>query len=418
MPREVSSRRAHKFLRYGALIFTGVLIVMLVAFHIENPEQHLQTDWTAFDTAADRLVSGETIYRPWDADTEPLPYLYPPFVLWLALPLSLFGLEPSYALSAIGTLLAFIGGVRFFGRLGDPGDDRVTGGLLAICSGAAVGATLIGQYSGLYLLFLGAGAYLFARDRRTAAGLVLALLWIKPNIAVAVPVVLMWSRSWKTLRSFGLGSGALVISSIPFGLGQWGAFLDSARGMAELQEEGAVPVDKMVTLLSSIQTTFGLEAQVAISGLIWLVIAGVLGISVLAPWTRERLEQDPLRAFGALALFVVAANPRLYFYDAAVAALGMYGVWMSATRSGSPLVKRWLPILGLTLWLGLWGTVWSGLNVLVGPVSAGALILVAIDCVKAAGNSVAEESDDSDLNHSSRVFPGNPHGNSESAQAA
>lgn len=415
MPRELDSRRVHKLIRFGALLFTGVLVLMLVDFHIANPENHLNTDWIAFDNAADRFNAGETIYRPLNVDTEPLPYLYPPFALWLALPLSFFSAEPSYAISAIGTFAALVAGVRLIGRLGIAGADRVTGGLLVIASGSAVGATLIGQYSGLYLLFLGAGAYLFSQDRRFVAGLVLALLWLKPNIAIAVPVVLAWSRSWKTLRGFGLSSAGLIAASVPFGLGQWGAFLESARGMAELQEQGLVPIDKMVTLLSSIQTAFGLEEQIAVSSLIWLVIAGVLGVSVLVPWTHERLEQDPLRAFGVLALFVVAANPRLYFYDAAVAAFGMYAVWMSIARSGSAVAKRWTPILGLTMWFGLWGTVWNGLNMFVGPTAAAAVVLVAVESVRSARS---EGDRGSDKNHSVKDIVTNSHKISQLPEAA
>ncbi len=406
---------AHKLVRIIALLCTTLLAVLLVQWVAADPIERLNTDWTAFDNAGDRFRAQDTIYRLPDVETEPFPYLYPPFALWLAVPLSWLGFWGSYAVSALVPLVAYVLGLGLFGRLGDGRQDRTTGFVLALASGVAFGATLIGQYSGLYALFLGAGAYLFTRDRRMLAGVVLALLWIKPNVAIAVPVVLVWSRSWKTLRGFGLGTVGLLLASLPFGVGQWSAFAESARRMAELQEEGLVPIDKMVTVLSSIQTNLGLEAEPTISIAIWLVVAGVLGVSVLVPWTRGRLADDPLRAFGALGLFVVAANPRLYFYDGALAAIGMYGVWLSAQRSGSAVEKRWLTIAGLMLWVGLWGAVWSGLNVFVGPVAGAALVLVAVERVR---SERVFDTDDNTDSRTKRVISEFPHENTPEVEAA
>lgn len=374
-------RRALKVLRFGALAVAGVLILMMIAWVVSDPVENLQTDWTAFDNAGDRIVSDETVYRPWSEDAEPLPYLYPPFALWLALPLSALGFWLSYTYSALLCFGGYALGLGFFGKLTDSSENRLVATTLAIASGAAMGSTLIGQYSGLYVGFLGAAAFLFVRDKQLLAGVALSLLWLKPNIAIAVPVVLVWSRSWRALGGMTAGTAGLVIASLPFGTNQWGEFVEALRRMAELQQAGLVPVDKMVTALSSIQTIFGLEDATRTSTIIWVVIASVLGVSVLLPWTKERVSSDPLRAVAALALFVVAANPRMYFYDATVAVLGMFGVWASAQNGRREREGRWLSVLCLLVWVGSWGSIWLSMNILVGPVAGLALIVVAASCV-------------------------------------
>ena len=277
-----------------------------------------------------------------------------------------------------------------------------------------MGSTLIGQYSGLYVLFLGAGAYLFGTDRRFLAGVVLSLLWLKPNIAVAVPVVLVWSRSWRTLLGMAAGTAGLVLASVPLGLERWGEFVAAADRMAQLQEQGFVPVDKMVTALSSIQTLFGLEAAVGVSTTIWLLIASVLGVMVLLTWSKGRPSDDPLRAFGALALFVVAANPRLYFYDGVLVGLGMLGVWASAGLHNRYSERRILSIIGVLVWVGSWGNIWSSVNVLVGPLAASALIVAGSGCLQSVRSPGVAE-DPASLDESATQISSYMHSPSQSA---
>ena len=91
-----------------AMAVSAVLILMLVQWVAQDPIERLSTDWTAFDNAADRLANGETIYRPVDVETEPLPYLYPPFALWLVLPLGWVSFAGSFAISAAMTAITVV----------------------------------------------------------------------------------------------------------------------------------------------------------------------------------------------------------------------------------------------------------------------------------------------------------------------
>ena len=374
----------HKLSRHLTIISASVLVVLLIAWIRTDPTQNLQTDWTAFDNAGDRLLAGETVYRPFSFESEPLPYLYPPFALWLALPLTLFGFWGSFITSALMALAPNIAGLRLFSRSEGIQRDRSTGIIVAVASGATISSTLIGQYSGFYVLAFGAAVLAYRRERHLLSGVALALLWLKPNIAIAVPVVLLWSRSWRSLTGFGLGTAGMALLSLPFGIGQWGGFISNIRNIADLQEQGLVPVDKMITVLSTFQNLFGLESSTAVSAAIWLPIALVLGIAILTLWTPARLAESPVRAFGALALFVVAANPRMYFYDGTLVALGLFGLWLHFQANGDDRSKRIVSMLGLVAWFGLWGNISAPLNVIVGPTIAMALIVAAIESRRAA----------------------------------
>lgn len=375
----------HRWIRRIALVIAGVLVFMLIAWVLDDPVENLSTDWTAFDNAADRVLAGEDVYRPYDATSEPLPYLYPPFALWLALPLGIFGFTASFVFSALLSAGCLVFGLVWMSRAETGTADRsriaerTTALIVGLGSGAAITSTLIGQYSGVYALAIGGAARAYSTDRRTLAGVFLALLWLKPNLAIAVPVVVVWSRSWVVLRGFAIASAGIFVSSVPFGLDQWNGFSSNVQMMAELQETGVVPFRKMVTILGSAQTL--LDVNTTEPGLIvfWLGSTGLLGIAVLQLWRREALEESPMRAFGALALFVVAANPRLYFYDATLVVVGSLGIWLSSTRFGGATARRFLAVLMFASWISLWGGVFVALNTLVGPLAGLTLVVVSLD---------------------------------------
>lgn len=350
---------------------------MLAVWVLEDPRENLATDWTAFDRAADRVWAGEDVYRPYDADEEPLPYLYPPFALWLALPLAVGGFALSFLASAGITLGAMIGAVRSALRLA-PADmiDRRAALVLPLCSGAVLSSTLIGQYSGLLALSIAGGALLFARGHYGAAGVALALLCLKPNLAVAVPVVLVWSRSWTTLRGFAAGAIGLAALSLPFGLGAWRGFVDNIAMMSELQRDDVVPFHKMITVQATLHEVTGLAGDSPLLWGLWAIVVSIMGVAVLRLWRPVELVASPARAFGVLALFVVAANARLYFYDGTLVAIGGLLLFVSSSAFCSDRLRRAM-LAGLACtWPALWGGLFLSLNPFVGPM-AGILVVIA-----------------------------------------
>ena len=388
MSRDAVGLRVETLAKVCAVL-SGVVIFMLVAWVLGDPMENLRTDWVAFDNASDRLLAGEDVYRSLDIETEPLPYLYPPFALLLTLPLAPLGFFSSWAFSALLTASTFIAGIWFAMRShGSPAAPGATA-VIALTTGTFVATVLIAQYSGLYVLALGLGLWLWSRDRAVLAGLALAILLIKPNIGLAVPIILLWSRSWRTLGGFALGSALSFMISLAFGIGRWGEFFSSLQNQVDLKSSGLAPTEKMVTFVGGVQSIFGLEAGAPATVAIWLISSLIMGIATLAVWTPNRLKENLPRAIGVFALFVVAANPRLYFYDASVIVFGVFVLWHQRERLGQRTM-RWLPVLSMALWVASWGTVFNVLNSAVAPLSAVLLVLVALDSRAVAASLKAE----------------------------
>ena len=364
----------------------GVVVFMLVAWVLGDPMENLRTDWVAFDNAADRLLAGEEVYRRLDIDTEPLPYLYPPFALILTLPLAPLGFLSSWAFSALLTASAFVAGIWFAMRTSGSVAGRGASAVIALSTGTFLSTVLIAQYSGLYVLALGLALWLWSRDREVLAGLALAILLIKPNIGLAVPIILLWSRSWRTLGGFALGGAASFAISLLFGIGRWGEFFSSVQNQVDLQSSGLAPTEKMVTFVGGVQSVFGIEPDAPATVAVWLLSSLIMGIATLSVWTPDRRRENLPRAIGVFAVFVVAANPRLYFYDASVIVFGVFALWNQREHLGRRS-KRWLPVLSMTLWVASWGSIFSVLNSVVAPLSAVLVVLVALDSRAAASHA-------------------------------
>lgn len=334
----------------------------MTAWVLTDPAENLQTDWTAFDTTADRLFDGETIYRPFEKGVEDLPYLYPPYALWLAIPLSPLGFYPSFFASLALSLGSTFAAVRLVGRLAPPKWlSTRTAVVVAATTGATITSALIGQYSGLLALGVAASAYLTVRNRPFAAGAALALLLLKPYLLIVALPFVIWSRSWKMVQGAVFASAAVLVSSLAFGLARWDGFFGNAGSMLDLQRENGVPWHKMVTLHAGLVKWSGLDGSEAPSLILWFLAAASLGLLVLRRWTPSAFVQSPLWAFSSLALFLVAGNLRLYFYDGLLVAIGALLYFVGGRPANDRLrLLGWVSLA--VAWIGLWGGVWLQLN--------------------------------------------------------
>ena len=297
-------------------------------------------------------------------------------------------------LSAGSALAAFFGGIWLLRRVAERGEVRrerstsINTGIVAACTtGTAFSSVLIGQYSGLYVLAVGLGLWLFMNDRQALAGLALAILILKPNIAIALVVVLFWSRSWRVLAGFGAGTVGALVSTIPFGLGAWSGFWANLQQMADLQAMGIVPARKMVTFVRAVVELTGTSATSPLAIGSWLAFTTVVGVATLVVWAPKRFAESPQRAFAVWAIFVIIANPRMFFYDGTLVIFGVLALWslpsgMLGTRS-----KRLLPAIAGGLWLASWGAVVSALNLLVAPLGGLLITVVAYETWREGRNT-------------------------------
>ncbi len=391
---------AESWIRRLTLLTGGVFVVLLGAWVLADPSANLQSDWTSFDNAGGRLRSGEEIYRPWNGDTEPLPYLYPPFVLWLAAPLGYLGFHASWVASALLSITTFVGGVGLALRsVSVSPAEVVTGRIVALTTGTVAGTVLIAQYSGVYVFAIGLAAYCWSRDRELLAGVALAILVMKPNLGIAVPVVLVFSRSWRVLGGFALGSVGALLSSIPLGLGLWSGFVDNIRNQTELQEMGLVSSSKMVTFIGGFQSLTGLETGAPATVLVWLVSTTIAGLATLSLWRPVMLRDSVPRALGGLAVFVIVANPRMYFYDASLIVVGALLFWAERKRY-SPRAQHVICVLCMALWVFSWGTVAKPLNAAVGPLGLTLLVFVSLAAHRSSRTTGSPASTANDVSES------------------
>lgn len=106
--------------------------------------------------------------------------------------------------------------------------------LLLACFPAALHNALMGQTAALLLLFLAGGFALLDRAPRWA-GVLFALTFIKPHLALLAPLYLLVGRRWEALGGLIAGLVLLLLSSLLlWGLEPWHGFFQAAAQAAEL----------------------------------------------------------------------------------------------------------------------------------------------------------------------------------------
>src|SRR5437660_2560384 len=168
-------------------------------------------DWTALGHIEDALYNSPGHVRAGDPTYyDFLPYPEGP---WLALalePLTGLSWQTVYPVFAALMLLAIASGSwLILARLGWPATRLRIAVVVATISPIAFFNIFQGQVSALVFLGFAAGWYLAGRGQPVAGGLVLTLVWIKPNLGVALPVVVVLIEppaARRLLISFAAGS--------------------------------------------------------------------------------------------------------------------------------------------------------------------------------------------------------------------
>src|SRR5256885_8581740 len=145
-------------------------------------------DWSALGHIEDALYNTPGHIRAGDPTYyDFLPYPEGP---WLALalePLTGLSWQTVYSIFAALILLAIAtGSWLVLARLGWPATRRRIGVVVATLSPIAFFNIFQGQVTALVFLGFAAGWYLAWRGKPVAGGLVLSLVWIKPNLGVAL----------------------------------------------------------------------------------------------------------------------------------------------------------------------------------------------------------------------------------------
>ncbi|GAC1509936.1 MAG: hypothetical protein NVS1B3_12320 [Candidatus Dormibacteraceae bacterium] len=254
-------------------------------------------------------------------------FISPPPVAWLIAPFSLLPLVPAFwtfaALSAIALCVC--------GWLATPGQglSKLALFLTAACTYPVLIAIQTGQVTPLIAAATLLSWWLAKRGMHVAAGLVLVLLVLKPQVAILVGPAMMLAGERKLFATWLAGAAALTVLSV---LIVGGHGLDQLRN-ALAQEQGKT-ANLVWTLAGVVGPGFlsaGLQvASAAIAGLAaWrhrrslelVMVAGMLGTLLAAPYHNP---SDFAILAPAAWLYIRAGIPLWYWAWLGVGVLGTY----------------------------------------------------------------------------------------------
>lgn len=309
----------------------------------------IRLDFTAFWAAAKLALAGEPL-AAFDPDrlraalalapgTPPgdLFWLYPPGWHIAVAPLGLLPFTAAYLVFSAVTLAAFAAAAR---RPAAP----LPGGLvLVLASPAVLIALLLGNMSLLWTAGLVGALAALGQGRAVLAGLLIALLTIKPQLGLLIPVALVAGGRWRTLGWAALGAAAvLVLSTAVMGLAYWQHFFAAMRLMAGLMTTDVVNFERMMSWYGLLRLGgAGHGPALALQAAVALAAAGTVG------WVWHRRDATFDLKAAALCTAIPLATPYAYHYEMTLALAAA----MFLARDGFGVgrgARLWL----LALWLG------------------------------------------------------------------
>jgi len=219
-----------------ANIAQAICAAILILFGIANAfsgSEILGSDFTAYLTGATIVNNGEgrSLYNS-DVQKEVqsqliypatmrkglLPFNYPPWVVLPFLPLAKLPYKVAYVIWFFMNVGLFLVGLRLF-TSALPAIYKNTN-LLAALGLAAVSffplftVLILGQLT--IVVFLGYALCFFAlkKENNFRAGLALTLTLVKPQLVIALPLVLLYKRNWRALLGLASGLGIIAVASV------------------------------------------------------------------------------------------------------------------------------------------------------------------------------------------------------------
>ena len=290
------------------------------------------------------------------------PFLSPPTVAWLIAPLTIFPYWTAFGIWAVFTFMTFAIALVWSGV--SAGISRWVLAIGALAPWWVVSAVSLGQVVPLVAAGVVVAWRLLRDDKEVAAGFVLAVIFLKPNTAVLVPLALLAVGRYRAFAAW-LGAGAVLAVIALLMLGQHGisGYVDQLRaplpsGADALTLKGA------------------LDASGVFAAALRVVIVGL----VLA--TAYKLRASPGLALALAVVGSLLVTPYLHASDLCLLAAAAWMVWEERTavawragiaagwvlaspflfRAGlSPGLTRW-PLIEFILLLALVVAAWRPLT--------------------------------------------------------
>jgi hypothetical protein len=354
VPAEGAARRRSLPGLLAALVAITVATISLSDAVNTALTQPQTTDYLAFATGARVVGSDASCLYCTDAQTTaqigllgqappdrtdfPNLYVNPPLAAFLLRPLASLSLGDGVRLFVLLSLIALAAAALLFlrrlPRSWAP-EWRIAAVMSAVASLPAVTGLRLAQWGPFLLLAVAAALVSLDRRRPVAAGLLLAVLLVKPQLVWLVGPVLVVVGSWRVLAGFLAGAASWAISGLLLaGPGQ-------LRALVDLTTSGSVSRADDKEGLPGIVAALGGGATAAD------IAAGVLGAAaILAVW-RLRSRIDP--GVGAVAIGLglsLALSPHTYPDDFIILAVPLLALadWSRAAglAAAAALSAAWL----------------------------------------------------------------------------
>jgi len=315
-----------------ALALSQYAILVIYMFG-GSPDFVLGGDFVAFWSAARETLSGDMAalytpdglqaamqeHRP-EAAVEGLTWQYPPHASLLFSPIGFLPYELAYALWCGLGLAAFSGVLISIGVRGR-----------ALIAALATIPVLIALNTGQNALFTASLlllAVFYARQAPIVAGLAAALLTVKPQLGLLLPVLFLAGGHW---RAFGAAAiGSLLIwggSALLLGRETWAAFFEFIGVVSGSVTDGNMPLYKMVNVYAAARLAWIPDLiAVALAGVSYLLAVGAV------VWVCRKTS-DPKWHYAVLASTTLLSAPYSMYYELVLLVPALWFVAERAFRS-------------------------------------------------------------------------------------
>lgn len=325
----------------------GMLVLALTRVLPPHPYQ-LASDFRVLYAAAQALAAGKDPYSShvllrFLQRADPYPYQQPAINYFAYLPITAVVLEPLallpfwVAFAVFTALGAAAAGVVMVFLLRDLGwsHDR-SAAVVALISWISVQGFLYGQVDALLLAVVGGAMLLAWHNRPLAAGLVLGVLWLKPDLLWPAPIFLalaLWPDRQRILW-FATGFAAVSMVALlasPGLLAPWGhALVRFSTGIGTTQPE----LSGLPSLQQAAPAAWGMTGRLLTPGTLAVVSLALLGMAGFGWWLVASSSWDGVTEVGRVSWAVSVP----------------VGIWLAATpyaHSNDDLLM--LPLLVLVL---------------------------------------------------------------------
>jgi alpha-1,2-mannosyltransferase len=335
-----------KWLRASGVAVSILAVLFVVWAWTFNFSQVNVTDYLSYWAAGKLALAGEPA-AAWDVERHRqveftlvslnglLPFPYPPPFLLMVTLFSLLSYMWGFAAWVTVTGLIYFVAAR-----------RVIPAPYVLAQPPALINGWIGQNGFVTSAIFVTGVSML-KARPFAAGAVLGLLVIKPQIALLLPVAVIAARLWPAIAGAAASAGAmLLVSLVLFGPAAFEGFWNILPLYGEMMRNDKWPWNEFISVFAFLRW-FGASQSLAM--IVHGLVAAVAAILTWQAWAADWEQKVPLLASATLLI-----PPYLLTYDALLLILPM-GYWLAQRFRPGWAVGLWvLSLLPITFYFNLY----------------------------------------------------------------